>query len=420
MGRGAGRGTRETKLLDRWYQGEDLENVGTNRPVRRLWTYAPHFDGGELVASELPRGDGPNQLAALAKRVFRDDAPPYVDFGVFGPFERKLTKVQRCRIFTPLGDGTYLQRDLPGPPTYQIWFFLLEGVENSVPDAERGIAGGSWSLWETRGKTCHPVAIRLGTDLSSWRCSTCRKDGKTETTIHCRVRAWSSSSPRLESEGALELHLCIFVQLTKDDSYWSEKVHIPAAAWVAAGARGQPVVASEAAVKAHVPGLQDSVRDTTPPGQDNMDPRRKQANRDKRAARKRKFQADMDELRNLRQGLGGHKQQHAGGGKDSGGKGKGKSKDQSGTPICFSWASGTGVCGKLPAGAECASPVKRAHKCRKCLSPSHQDSACTRWIKSKVGTWGVACRLCWFEVLFLFLACCDCFELCHLVACFEI
>lgn len=171
---------------------------------------------------------------------------------------------------------------------------------------------------------------------------------------------------------------CIFVQLTKDDSYWSEKVHIPAAAWVAAGARGQPVVASEAAVKAHVPGLQDSVRDTTPPGQDNMDPRRKQANRDKRAARKRKFQADMDELRNLRQGHGGHKQQHAGGGKDSGGKGKGKSKDQSGTPICFSWASGTGVCGKLPAGAECASPVKRAHKCRKCLSPSHQDSACTR------------------------------------------
>ena len=56
----------------------------------------------------------PNQLAALSKRVFRDDAPPYVDFAVFGPYERKLTKVQKCRIYTPLGDGTYLQRDLPG------------------------------------------------------------------------------------------------------------------------------------------------------------------------------------------------------------------------------------------------------------------------------------------------------------------
>ena len=45
-----------------------------------------------------------------------------MDFGVFGPYERKLTKVQKCRIFTPLGDGTYLQRDLPGPPIARVGF----------------------------------------------------------------------------------------------------------------------------------------------------------------------------------------------------------------------------------------------------------------------------------------------------------
>ena len=176
----------------------------------------------------------------------------------------------------------------------------------------------------------------------------------------------------------------IFVQLTKDDAYWSEKVHVPASAWVAAGARGRPVVAAaEAAVKAHGPGPQDSHCDTAPHGGDGWamgnDPRKRQANRNRRSARKRKFAADMEELRNFRQGHQTPKSQMATmGGKDSGGKGKGKSKDQAAQPLCFSWASGSGPCGKLPPGAECVGSIKQVQKCRKCLSPSHQDSACTK------------------------------------------
>lgn len=112
------------------------------------------------------------------------------------------------------------------------------------------------------------------------------------------------------------------MQLTKDESYWSEKPHIPAATWVAAGARGQPVVASEAAAKAHVPGLQDSNRGNTPPG------RRRLANRDKGAARKRKHLSDMDELKSFRQGHGSGKGHVSRGGKDSGGKGE-KEKQRS-------------------------------------------------------------------------------------------
>ena len=59
-----------------------------------------------------------------------------------------------------------------------------------------------------------------------------------------------------------------------------------------------------------------------------------------------------------------------------GGKGKTKSKDQAGSPLCFSWASGNGVCAKVAPGGECLGAVKRVHKCRLCLSPSHQDAAC--------------------------------------------
>ena len=54
---------------------------------------------------------------------------------------------------------------------------------------------------------------------------------------------------------------------------------------------------------------------------------------------------------------------------EAGGAGQGKSKDQSGTPLCFSWASGTGVCGKLPPGAECLGAVKRAHISAASVSP---------------------------------------------------
>ena len=165
---------------------------------------------------------------------------------------------------------------------------------------------------------------------------------------------------------------CIFIQLTKDDAYWAEKVHIPASAWVAAASRGQ--LPSKFTSR-----LQDSIGENLPPGHELGDPRRQQSNRDKRAARNRKHQADMDELRTLRQKHGQKKNPTNGvGGKDSGGKGIGKSKDQSGTPVCFSWASGRGVCGKQPPGAECLAPIKRAHKCRKCVSPSYQDAACTK------------------------------------------
>ena len=82
-----------------------------------------------------------------------------------------------------------------------------------------------------------------------------------------------------------------------------------------------------------------------------------------------------EELRNYRSAGGGASQTHGGKGKGSG-KGKTKSKDQAGSPLCFSWASGSGVCAKIAPGGECLGTVKRVHKCRLCLSPSHQDAAC--------------------------------------------
>lgn len=169
----------------------------------------------------------------------------------------------------------------------------------------------------------------------------------------------------------------VFDMAIQDTEYWAENVHHPAAAWLASGSRGRPVVASEVALHAHMLGGTDLLAETT--GDEGK--KRLQANRDKRSARKRKLMEDREELKRLR---GGHA---SGGGNETkvhqGGKGqaKGKSKDQSGKPLCFSWSAGNGTCGHLSPGAECLGSVKRVHKCRICLSPSHQEAKCTskRW-----------------------------------------
>ena len=73
-----------------------------------------------LMGSMPDRAEEPTpaQLSALHKRVTVHDNAPYVDMSIWVPFERRMSKVQKCRTYHPLGDGSYLVRDLPGlhPP----------------------------------------------------------------------------------------------------------------------------------------------------------------------------------------------------------------------------------------------------------------------------------------------------------------
>ena len=76
--------------------------------------------------------------------------------------------------------------------------------------------------------------------------------------------------------------------LALDDEYWNEQVRHPAAAWTASGSRGAPMAPAEQAALAHVPGALDNM-DVENELKD--DGRRKQANRDKRAAKIRRIKA---------------------------------------------------------------------------------------------------------------------------------
>ena len=126
---------------------------------------------------------------------------------------------------------------------------------------------------------------------------------------------------------------CVFSSLISDEKFWSEKVHVPAAAWLASGGKGAPVVAGEAAVVSHFPGLKDE-------SEDEKLLNARDSRREKRFRKRKRLADSMQELKVLMANAGRPADKPQGGAK---GKGKSKSKDQSGAQLlCFSWASNSG------------------------------------------------------------------------------
>jgi len=157
--------------------------------------------------------------------------------------------------------------------------------------------------------------------------------------------------------------LC-FKALAKDETFWSEQVWHPAAAWLASGGKGAPLAPSETIAATHLLGGAEAME--TP--KEDVEKKR-QSNPDRRTAKKKRMQDERDELQKFRSASGGHG--HPGGK----GSSKGKAKDKGGAEICFSW-QGKGPCAEVHVGGECKGKVKRARKCQHCLSPGHRNDAC--------------------------------------------
>ena len=316
-----------------------------------------------------------SQLAALHKKIYIENRAPYTDFSVWTPFERRMSRVQKCRVYTPLGNGSYLQQDLPGPGSFSAWktnwavfrtaalmlnICSIASLEAYYRQIERLSTQwpSAWGLIYTADDTARAEKL----DKIRRRITLEANRGRQVPLDWDEARPWS----------------CVFHQLASDVTYWTERVHHPAAAWVAAGARGAPSVATEAAVLNMIPGGNKALTHEKEIHQDTSSASKQtMTNRERRQNKKRKLQADKDELMRYRSSTASTSQ----GGKGSSstkGKGKGKSKDQSGQEICFSWASGKGPCSDVPPGGECKCPVKRIHKCRFCLSPTHRDEQCSQ------------------------------------------
>ena len=61
------------------------------------------------------------QLAALHLRTWVLKCAPYTIFAIWRPLGWKFLKAQKFRVYYPLGDGSYIMRELPGPQNAQQW-----------------------------------------------------------------------------------------------------------------------------------------------------------------------------------------------------------------------------------------------------------------------------------------------------------
>ena len=156
-----------------------------------------------------------------------------------------MSRIQKCRVYTPLGDGTFLQKDLPGPGTHSAW-------------------KASWHVFRA---ACLMLNICSKADLEAyshqieklmvqwpktwWLIYTANDSARAGRLEKLRRRFTIDAGQGRQVPRDLDPirpWSCIFTQLAADTDYWTERVRHPAAAWTAAGGRGAPTVASEAAV----------------------------------------------------------------------------------------------------------------------------------------------------------------------------
>eukprot|EP00435_Cladocopium_sp_Y103_P066414 s1794_g28.t1 len=307
------------------------------------------------------------QLAALHKKVFTLKGPPYADFAIFTPFGRKCLKAQRFRVYQPLGDGSYILRELPGPQNWLQWLSswrvykaacLMLGITSlAVLQLYEKHIERLTMMWPR----CWGLIYQAEDKARAEHLSKIRRkllvDAKKNLTM---PEDWDENNP----------WTTCFRMLVADESYWNEQVRHPAAAWTASGCRGSPLAPADQIAMAHVPGGNE-VMDIDK--EEKVDGKKRQSNRDKRIAKAKRIKADRDELESWRKKGGASE-----GAKPDKGKGKGKTKDQAGTPICFSFANGSGICGSVEPGGACLQKVKRAHKCQWCLSPGHRNADCPK------------------------------------------
>ena len=167
-----------------------------------------------------------------------------------------------------------------------------------------------------------------------------------------------------------------------NDKFRDDQVSHPAAAWVAAGAKGVPMTPEERMATTHIPG---GVAQITP----MLEPPIKQTSENrkrKREERKMRRQSAVQEPAHFRDSA---KSRQAGGGGGggggfggdqgrgpgkAGGKGTGKTRahDVSGKELCLSWTNRVGDGDSLPPKAPC--PKGRVHKCQVYPSPEHRAS----------------------------------------------
>ena len=191
------------------------------------------------------------QLAALHHRVRVQNQPPYVDFSVWLPFGRRVLKNQKFRAFLPIGDGSFVMKDLPGPQNLQQWLVSWRVFKVACISLNL-VTLAALLLYE---KVIEKLVLQWpkawGLIAQADDKARAEKLEKIRRSIALDIAA-GGAPPREYTEA--EPWTACFRALALDERFWNEQVRHPAAAWLASGAHGSPKPPAETIAMAHIPG----------------------------------------------------------------------------------------------------------------------------------------------------------------------
>ena len=304
------------------------------------------------------------QLSALSKRVKVHKLAPYVDYGVWVPFQRRVWKSNKYTTFMMMENGTFASKLVPGPACYAHWVASFRVMRTAFITLELVSLNGliKWEAHMERLVQRYPGCWHLLVEAEN----KARSEHLSKTLMKVKLDMDTGRRPPV-GWSAEEPWNIIWNMVLEDAEFWQEQVHIPALSWMARGSKGVQRTPAEEIAAAAINGGSSKLHPTEEGQREDLTPI-KSANRVRREAKKRKLQAEREELKSLRN--------QKGGGKGGGGHGHGGKPSGSGEEECFAWNNGNGACKDLPPGEPCAGKKARLHRCTTCKSPGHPSKDC--------------------------------------------
>jgi len=366
-------GKQMHKMSNTVDQGDDSEFPPPTKTETDTWSqnYYTQEQG------HPPEEEEPNeiQVKGFDTRV-RAGRTPYVDFGIWGPYGRRLMRALKHRVWYPNGDGTFTHREVTGPENFAsyvaIWrvFVVAAKMTRHVMNWALNKYHRNLEQLVRLWPHCWYLIYAADDYMRSEQMERIRRrisasvaDGKPPP------RDWDENAP----------WTAVFSEAADDTKFWDQHVTVRAASWMAHGARGAPTAPDEEFAQLNLPGGIQTVRPLTATPKRGAGAGGGAAAAPKSSSKKRR-----NRNRNNQQGGGaaapGSGAAPKGGGKapsgwppkKGGNKGGGKGVDPESS--CFGFSKGFGPCMGSEPGSKCASG--RTHKCHLC-GGAHIAIKCT-------------------------------------------
>ena len=163
-----------------------------------------------------------------------------------------MLKNQKFRALLPIGDGSFVMKELPGPQNLQPWLvswrvFKLACISLNI------VTLAALQLYE---KVIEKLVIQWprAWGLIAQADDKARAE-KLEKIRRSIVLEMAAGSPAPRELNEAEPWTACFRALALDETFWNEQVRHPAAEWLASGAHGSPNPPAEAMPMVHRPGL---------------------------------------------------------------------------------------------------------------------------------------------------------------------